>query len=75
MLVLRTHLYNDNSRMQIKTAAPVPVPRRGKVKSVCEAEADLKIEFAEGSTAMFRMDDPGSSLAVRDKNHSVEYLG
>ena len=68
-------LFDDDSRMKIKTAAAAAVWQGGKVKSVQEDEAELKIEFEDGSTATFRLDDPGSSVAVRDKNNSVEYLG
>jgi hypothetical protein len=45
------------------------------VKSVHEAKADFKIEFEDGSSATFCLADPGSSVAVRDKNNAVEYLG
>jgi hypothetical protein len=68
-------VFDDDSRMKITTASPVAVSPGGKVKSVQEDEAELKIEFADGSTATFRLDDPGSSVAVRDKNNEVEYLG
>ena len=61
--------------MKIRNAAPVAVSPGGKVKSVQEDEAELKIEFANGSIAKFHLDDPGSSVVVRDKNSSVEYLG
>jgi hypothetical protein len=61
--------------MKIRTTAPVAVPPAGKMKSVHEAEAELKIEFQDGSTATFRLDEPGSPGAVRGKNNSVEYLG
>ena len=61
--------------MKIRMAAPVTVSPGGKVKSVQEDEAELKIEFEGGSTATVRLDDPGSSVAVRDENNAVEYLG
>jgi hypothetical protein len=61
--------------MKIRTTAPVAVPLAGKMKSVHEAEAELKIEFENGSAATFHLDDPGASVAVRDKNNAVEYLG
>jgi len=54
--------------MKIRTAAAVAVPPGGKVKFVQETEAELKIEFEDGSSATFRLADPGSSVAVRDKN-------
>ena len=61
--------------MKTRTAAAVAIPPGGKVKSVQEAETELKIEFEDGSSATFRLDDPGSSVAVRDRNNLVEYLG
>ena len=45
------------------------------MKSVHEAKAEFKIEFEDGSSATLCLADPGSSVAVRDKNNAVEYLG
>jgi hypothetical protein len=45
-----------------------------KVKSVHEAKAEFKIDFEDGSSATLYLADPGSSVAVRDKNNAVEYL-
>jgi hypothetical protein len=64
-------LFDQQSSMKIKTDAPATVPPGGKVKSVQEAKA----EFEDGSSATFCQADPGSSVAVRDKNNAVEYLG
>ena len=68
-------LFDDQSRMKIKTAGPATIPPGGKVKSVHEAKADFKIEFEDGSSTKLCLADPGSSVAVRDKNNAVEYLG
>ena len=68
-------MFDDQSNMKIKTAGPATIPPGGKVKSVHEAKAEFKIEFEDGSSATFRLADPGSSVAVRDKNNVVEYLG
>jgi hypothetical protein len=68
-------LFDDQSSMKIKTAAPATVSPGGKMKTVYEARAEFKIEFEDGSSATFCLADPGSSAAVRDKNHAVEYLG
>jgi hypothetical protein len=68
-------LFDDDSRMKIRTAVTATVAPGGKVKSIQEDEAELKIEFADGSSATFCLEDPGSSVALRDKNNSVEYLG
>ena len=68
-------LFGDQSNMKVKIAGPATIPPGGKIKSVHEAKADFKIEFEESSSATFCLTDPGSSVAVRDKNNAVEYLG
>jgi hypothetical protein len=68
-------LFDDQSKMKIKTPGPATIPPGGKAKSVHEAKAELKIDFEDGSSATLHLADPGSSVAVRDKNNVVEYLG
>jgi hypothetical protein len=68
-------LFEDESRMKIKTAGRAAIPPWGKVKSVREAKTEFKIDFEDGSSATLFLVDPGSSVAVRDKNNAVEYLG
>ena len=68
-------LFDDQSNMKIKTAGPATIAAGGKVKSVHEAKAEFKIDFEDGSSATLFLVDPGSSVAVRDKNNAVEYLG
>jgi len=67
-------LFDDQSSMKIKTAGPATIPPGGTVKSVNEAQAEFKIDFEDGSSATVYLADPGSSVAVRDKNNAVEYL-
>jgi hypothetical protein len=67
-------LFDDQSSMKIKTAGAAAASAGSKVKSVHEAKADFKIEFEDGSSVTFSLADPGSSIAVRDKNNAVEYL-
>jgi hypothetical protein len=67
-------LFDDQSSMKIKTAGRTTIPP-GKVKSVQEAQVEFKIDFEDGSSATLYLADPGSSVAVRDKNNVVEYLG
>jgi len=64
----------DGSNMMIKTAGPATIPPGGKVKCVHETKAEFKIDFEDGSSATLYLADPGSSVAVRDKNNAVEYL-
>jgi hypothetical protein len=68
-------LFDDQSNMKIKTTQPATIPPGGKVKSVREAKAELKIDFEDGSSATLYLADSGSAVAVRDKNNAVEYLG
>ena len=68
-------LFDDQSNIKIKTAGPETIPPGGKVKSVQETKAEFKIDFEDGSSATLFLADPGSSVAVRDKNNAVEYLG
>ena len=68
-------LFDDQSNMKIKIARPATIPPGGKIKSVREAKADFKIEFEDGSSVTLSLANPGSSVAVRDKNNAVEYLG
>ena len=68
-------LFDDQSSMKIKTAGAATISSSGKVKSVYETNTDFKIEFEDGSSATFCLADPGSSVASRDKNNAVEYLG
>jgi hypothetical protein len=68
-------LFDDQSSMKIKTVSAAVVSSGSKVKSVHETKAEFEIEFEDGSSATFILADPGSSVAVRDKNNVVEYLG
>jgi hypothetical protein len=68
-------LFDDQSNMKIKTAGAATIPQGGTVKSVHEAKAEFKIDFEDGSSTTLCLADPGSSIAVRDKNNAVEYLG
>ena len=68
-------LFDDQSSMKIKTTGAAAVSPGSKVKSVHEAKAEFKIEFEDGSSATVYLANPGSSVAVRDNNNAVEYLG
>jgi hypothetical protein len=68
-------LFDDESSMKIKTASAAAASPDGTVKSVFESRAEFKIEFEDGSSATLQLVDPGASVAVRDKNNAVEYLG
>ena len=72
-LVIR---FNDEATMQVKTAAVADIfPPGGKIEAIQEDGADFRLQFEEGPIVSLKLVDPGSSVAVRDKNNRVEYLG
>ena len=72
-LVIR---FSDQSTMQVKTAGIAEsLPSGGKIKAVQEDGAGFTLQFDDGSTATLQLADPGSSVAVRDQNNQVQYLG
>ena len=68
-------LFDNQSSMKIKAAGAAAVLSGSKVKSVHEVRADFRIEFEDGSSVTVSLANPGSSVAVRDENNTVEYLG
>jgi len=72
-LVIR---FSDQSTVQVKTAGIADSSLSGgKIKAVQEDGASFALQFEDDSTATLQLADPGSSVAVRDKNNRVEYLG
>ena len=72
-LVIR---FDDESTMNVKTAGIAGIfPPGGKVKAIQEDGPEFCLQFEDDSTMTFQLADPGSSVAVRDKNNRVEYLG
>jgi hypothetical protein len=68
--------FDDDSTMNVKTARIADIfPPGGKVKAIQEDGPEFRLQFEDGSTVTFQLADPGSSVAVRDKNSRVEYLG
>jgi hypothetical protein len=68
-------LFDDQSSMRIKTTGAAALSPGGKVKCVYETRTEFKIEFEDSSSTIWQLADPGSSVAVRDRNNAVEYLG
>jgi len=72
-LVIRFH---NQSVMQVKTAGTADIfPPGGKIKAIQEDGPEFDLQFEDGSTTTLKLADPGSSVAVRDENNRVEYLG
>ena len=71
-LVIR---FDDGSTMTVRTNGIVNLSPGAKVKSAQEDGPKFTLQFEEGSTVTLQLADPGASVAVRDKNDKVEYLG
>ena len=68
--------FDDGSTMRLKTAGIAgKFPPGGKIKAILEDGAKFSLQFEDGSTVTVELADPGASVAVRDKNDQVEYLG
>jgi len=62
--------------MQVKTAGIANMfPPGGQIKAVQEDGAQFTLQFDDGLAVNLQLADPGASVAVRDKNNGVEYLG
>jgi hypothetical protein len=62
--------------MQVKTAGITGMfPPGGTIKAVLEDGVEFKLQSEDDSTIRIELADPGASVAVRDKNNEVEYLG
>jgi hypothetical protein len=71
-LVIR---FDDRSRMTVKTSGIANLSLGTKVKAIREDGSEFTLQFEDGSIVTLQLADPGASVAVRDKNNQVEYLG
>jgi hypothetical protein len=67
--------FDDQSTMTVKAAGIAKLSPGAKVKAIQEDDAEFTLQFEDGSTVTLQLTDPGASVAVRDKNNEVEYLG
>jgi hypothetical protein len=67
----------DGSTMTVKIAESnsPPLHEGATIRQISEDQAKLLFECEDGSTFDVTIVDPGNSVAVRDKNSQVEYLG
>jgi hypothetical protein len=62
--------------MQVKTAGIANMfPPGGRIKAVQEDGLSFGLQFEDGPAVNLQLADPGASVAVRDKENRVEYLG
>ena len=67
----------DGSTMTIRIVESnsPPLHEGARIRQISEDRATIVIECEDESAFDVTIVDPGSSVAVRDKNHQVEYLG
>ncbi|MBW0000330.1 MAG: hypothetical protein JO015_14615 [Verrucomicrobia bacterium] len=70
-----TITFQDGSTLKLKVAGQATVTAGAKVKAVHESGDQFQIDVEGGPSVQLRLADPGSSVALRDKNGAVEYLG
>ena len=70
-----TIAFQDGSTLKLKAAGQATVTAGAKVKAVHESGDQFQIDVENGPSVQVRLADPGSSVALRDKNGAVEYLG
>ena len=71
-LVIR---FDDGSTMTVRTPGIVNLSPGAKVKAAQEDGPKFTLQFEEGSSVTLQLADLGASVAVREKNDKVEYLG
>jgi hypothetical protein len=69
-----TVTFEDQSTLKLKVAGQAAVAVGAKVKAVHESGDQFQIDVEGGPSVQVRLADPGSSVALRDKNGAVEYL-
>ena len=67
--------FQDGSTLKLKAVGQAAVTAGAKVKAVHESGDRFQIDVENGPSVQVRLADPGSSVALRDKNGTVEYLG
>jgi hypothetical protein len=67
--------FEDGSTLKLKVAGQATVSVGAKVKAVHEAGEGFQMDLEGGPPVLVRLANPGSSVALRDKSGTVEYLG
>lgn len=69
-------VFDDRSTMTMKTAGiATAISTAARLKAVLENDDECTLQFEDGSSMTVKVADPGASIAVRDRNNAVEYLG
>ena len=70
-----TITFDDGSTLKLKLADRATVAANAKVKAIHEAGERFQLDLETGPSVQVRLADPGASVALRDKNGAVQYLG
>jgi hypothetical protein len=71
--------FSDGSTMRVKVmesnSPPLKEKNRARIRAVSEQSATFIVSCEDESQIVLTLADPGSSVAVRDANGKIEYLG
>ena len=69
--------FNDHSTMTVKTVPGlvVTISKGAKIKAILEDADECTLQFEDGSSVAVKLANPGASVAVRNSDNGVEYLG
>jgi len=69
--------FNDHSTMTVKTVPglALTISTGARIKAVLEDADECTLQFEDGSSVAVKLANPGASVAVRNSNNGVEYLG
>ena len=70
-----TITFDDQSTLKLKVVGQATIPVGAKVKAVRESGAGFQLNLEGAPPVRVRLVEPGSSVALRDRNDAVEYLG
>jgi hypothetical protein len=74
---LVTIVFDNYSTMRVKVAGgpTMDLLGEGKIESAGDGGAQLKLVGEDGSTAILRLAEPGSSITVKNESGQIEYAG
>ena len=67
--------FQDGSTLKLTVSGQATVAVGAMVKAVHESGNQFQVDLENGPAVQVRLADPGSSVALRDRNGTVEYLG
>ncbi len=68
-------VFNDGSKMTVKTSGPITSVSAGStIAKVRQQDTGLALGFEDGSTMEIQLAEATSSVMLRDKGNTLEYV-